>query len=140
VNVDHEEAPMARFHSRRAALRARPRSLADQADRVEPMGLDGNGLLTERMWFGDTEVIVHYDDIPDGDITELDGIRLTTPLRTVIDIAPDETREGLAEIVADCLERRMFTVAEAWERIERPDMVDRPGAQLLRSVLPPCER
>jgi len=40
--------------------------------------VDHNGRLTERQWLGDQEVVIHYDDIPDSDITEVDGIRVTT--------------------------------------------------------------
>jgi hypothetical protein len=55
---------------------------------VEPMGVDGNGQLTERMWLGEQEVIIHRGDVPETDITTVDGIRCTTALRTVIDVAP----------------------------------------------------
>jgi len=104
---------------------------------TEPLGVDGNGLLTERMWLGDQEVIVHRGDYPDSDITTVHGIRCTTPLRTVIDIAPDVPASHLDEIVADCLERGMFTVDEAWRRLAEPDMADLRGAELLRRALPP---
>jgi len=46
--------------------------------------IDHNGCLTERRLLGGQAVIVHYDDIPESDITVVDGIRVTTPLRTVI--------------------------------------------------------
>ena len=39
-------------------------------------------------------------------------------------------------MVQDCLKRRLFTVEEAWTRVEQPDMLKRPGAVLLREVLP----
>jgi hypothetical protein len=81
-------------------------------------------------------VIVHYDDIPASDLTTVDGIPCTTALRTVIDIAPDEDSEHLAEIVQDCLARGLFTVEEARRRLAQPDMATRPGAELLRRVLP----
>lgn len=104
---------------------------------VEPLGVDGNGLLTERMMMGDQEVIIHRDDVPDSDITVHKGIRVTTPLRTVIDCAPDMTQLDLLECVQDCLERGLFTVADAWQRLAQPDMVGRRGAEMLRHVLPP---
>ena len=80
---------------------------------AEPLGVDGNGVLTERMWIGDQEVIIHRDDVPESDVTTIDGIRCTTALRTVIDVAPDIEASHLAEIVRDCLERGLFTVEEA---------------------------
>lgn len=104
---------------------------------VEPLGVDGNGLLTERMWLGEHEVIIHRDDVPESDLTTVRGIRCTTALRTVIDVAPDVETEHLEEIVEDCLERGLFTVEQAWRRLAESDMDDRRGAELLRSVLPP---
>jgi hypothetical protein len=99
--------------------------------------VDANGCPTERMWLGDQEVIVHYDDdMPESDTTVVDGIPCTTPLRTVIDIAPTLDAARLDEIVQDCLERRLFTVEEAWARLGEPDMAGRPGAQALRRSLP----
>ena len=96
---------------------------------------DSNGCLTERVWRGGQEVIVHYDDVPETDITTVDGIRVTTPLRTVIDIAPDVEPELLERIVQDCLRRALFTVEDAHARLAEPDMRSRPGALLLRRVL-----
>jgi hypothetical protein len=105
---------------------------------TEPLGVDGNGLLTERTWLGDTEVIIHRDDVPPSDITVIDGIRCTTALRTVIDLAPELSTSHLHEIVDDALARGMFTVADAWRRLAEPDMATRRGAELLRQVLPPA--
>ncbi|TMK64672.1 MAG: hypothetical protein E6G60_06550 [Actinobacteria bacterium] len=96
---------------------------------------DSNGSLTERRRFGGQEVIVHYDDIPPTDITTVDGIPCTTALRTVIDIAPDLDRAQLRRVVQDCLDRQLFSVEEARARVVEPDMVGRPGALLLRSLL-----
>ena len=102
---------------------------------TEPLGVDGNGQLIERMWLGDQEVIIHREDVPETDVTTVRGIRCTTPLRTAIDLAPELEPAHLEEIVEDCLERGLFTVEEALRRINEPDMVDRRGAQLLRDVL-----
>ena len=85
---------------------------------------------------GDDDVIVHYDDIPASDVTTVSGIPCTTALRTVIDIAADVDLAHLENIVRDCLERRLFTVDEAWRRLSQPDMATRAGAALLRRVLP----
>ncbi|HZX56791.1 MAG TPA: hypothetical protein VFE86_19040 [Ilumatobacteraceae bacterium] len=104
-------------------------------DGPEPLGVDGNGSPTERMWIGGQEVIIHRVDLPESDITTLDGIRLTTPLRTVIDVAPEVEPDHLTEIVEDCLERRLFTVEDALRRLDEPDMVGHRGAELLRRAL-----
>jgi hypothetical protein len=106
--------------------------------RGEPLGVDGNGLLTERAWVGGQEVIIHRGDYPETDITTVKGIRCTTALRTVIDVAPEITASHLEEIVRDCLERELFSIEEALQRLGEPDMVDRPGAELLRRALPPA--
>lgn len=97
--------------------------------------IDSNGCLTEHVTMDGLEVIVHYDDIPESDITSVDGLRCTTPLRTVIDLAPDLDSEELADIIRECLDRKLFTVKEAMARIAAPDMLTRPGAQLLRQAL-----
>lgn len=97
--------------------------------------IDANGCLTERVNLGGQDVIVHYDDIPESDVTSINGIRCTTALRTVIDLAPELEAPELRKIVRDCLDRRLFTPEEAMARIAKPDMLNRPGARLLRQVL-----
>lgn len=99
-------------------------------------GVDGNGCLTEVVDIGGREVIVHYDDLPPSDLTVLNGVPVTTALRTVIDIAPEVSSEELVRIVHDFLDRNLFTVDEALARIAQPDMIHRRGAHLLRAVLP----
>jgi hypothetical protein len=111
--------------------------LDNRASLVEPLGVDGNGLLMERTWLGGQEVIIHRDEVPESDITTVNGIRCTTALRTVIDLAPELCAVHLADMVADLLDRGLFTVGEAWRRLAEPDMVGRRGAELLRRVLPP---
>jgi hypothetical protein len=97
--------------------------------------IDANACLTERVNTGGLEMIVHYDDIPESDITSINGLRCTTALRTVIDLAPELEGAELEQIVRDSLDRRLFTVAEAMARVSEPDMLNRPGAKLLRRLL-----
>lgn len=97
--------------------------------------VDANGCPTEHVVLDGHDVIVHYDDIPDSDITSIDGIPCTTPLRTVIDIAPETEAAELQRIVRHCLDRRLFSRKEAMARTAEPDMISRPGAQLLRQAL-----
>ena len=104
---------------------------------VEPLGVDGNGLLTERMWLGDQHVVIHRDDVPEKDITTVDGIRCTTALRTVIDLAPEVSATHLERMVRDCLERGLFTLEAARRRAAEPDLVGLRGAEALRRALPP---
>jgi hypothetical protein len=102
----------------------------------EPLMVNRDGVLIERRWVGEQEVIVHYDDIPASDRTTVSGIPCTTALRTVIDIAADVDLAHLETIVRDCLDRRLFTVDEARRRLSQPDMATRAGAVLLGRVLP----
>ena len=107
----------------------------DGLDGEEDVYFDSNGCLTERVWRGDQQVIIHYDDVPQTDLTTVRGIPCTTALRTVIDIAPEVDREHLKRIVDDCLRRKLFSVEEAHARLAQDDMRARPGALLLREVL-----
>lgn len=102
---------------------------------LEPFGVDGNGLLTERVWIGGVEVIVHQDDLPETDVTTVDGIRCTTALRTLIDVAPDSSAAHLEQMLQDCLVRGLFSVEEAWRRLAEPDMIERRGAQMVCRAL-----
>lgn len=104
---------------------------------AEPMGVDGNGDPVELRRVGDEEVIVHHADLPESDVTVHKGIPVTTPIRTMIDLAPEVDGDHLRAMVADCLSRGLFTLEEAWDRLAQADMVDRPGAVILRQHLPP---
>ena len=102
----------------------------------EPYGVDGNGLPTERRFLGDTEIIVHHAEVPESDVTVHLGIRVTTPIRTVIDVAPSLDPGELAAMIVEFLERGLFTLDEAWHRLGQPDMTDFRGAELVRRHLP----
>ena len=112
----------------------------DSDDDGEPLGVDGNGVPTERRQLGDQTVVIHYDDVPPSDITVVQGIRCTTALRTVIDLAPELTRGDLDLMVQDVLGRGLFTIDDAWRRLSQPDMATRRGAAILRALLPPTAR
>jgi hypothetical protein len=110
-----------------------PAMSSDQGN--DDVFIDANGCLTERIRVGDQQIVVHYDDIPESDITTVRGLRCTTPIRTVIDIAPEMPAAELDRIIRDCLDRNLFTVEQALARIGRPDMAARVGAQMVRSAL-----
>jgi hypothetical protein len=99
------------------------------------MERDSDGCPTERVWLGGQEVIVHYDDIPAKDITTVHGIRCTTALRTVIDLAADVDDDHLEQMVRDALHRRLFTREQAMARVGEDDISGRPGAVRLRQLL-----
>jgi hypothetical protein len=98
--------------------------------------VDANGCPTETIRVGGQELVVHYDDLPESDVTTVRGLRCTTPIRTVIDIAPETPARELERIIRDCLDRGLFTVEEALARIDQPDMTDRVGAHMVRAALP----
>ena len=54
---------------------------------VPVYSLDPRGHVVEHVNVDGQEVHLHYRDIPESEITTLHGLRLTTPLPTVIDIA-----------------------------------------------------
>ncbi len=64
----------------------------------------------------------------------VDGLRCTTPLRTVIDLAAQIDRDQLVQMVQECLDRGLFTPQEALERVGRPDIRDRVGARRVRDL------
>lgn len=97
--------------------------------------IDANGCPTERVQMGGQMVEVHYDDLPDSDITTLRGLRVTTPLRTVIDMATQVDETQLTEMIRHCLDRGLFSVEEALARVAEPDMATRTGATLLRRTI-----
>ena len=103
--------------------------------RTEALSINADGVLTERTWIGGDEVIVRYDDVPDCDRTTVQGIPCTTPLRTVIDLAPELDPTELRSMVDQCLGRRLFTMDEALARLDQPDMATRSGAVILRRHL-----
>lgn len=100
--------------------------------------IDENGCLGEVRDLGGTQLVIHYDDIPDSDKTIVDGLPVTTPLRTAIDLAIQVGEDDLERLVRECLERRLFTRAEAWERISQPDIRDRVGTWRFARVLERC--
>ncbi len=111
------------------------RGFDDSPQGFDPIGVDDAGMLVERHRIGDQEVIAHHGDLPEGDVTIVQGIPCTTALRTVIDLAADVSPIELRLMVQDCLLRRLFTVDEARARLAQADMADREGARRLREVL-----
>jgi hypothetical protein len=108
----------------------------DEDEGTIDWGVDGNGDPVEIVMIDGEEVIVHHtDSLPPHDITEVRGIPCTTPVRTVIDLAPEVDRDELDHMVEHFLDRGLMTVDEAWARLAEDDMADRRGAALLREVL-----
>ena len=96
---------------------------------------DRNGYPVERRRMGDQLLVLHYVDIPAEDMSVVDGIPCTTPLRTVIDVATDVDAASLDLMVDDCLGRGMFTEDEALARLARADLLRHPGGPLVVAAL-----
>jgi len=101
----------------------------------DDFSVDANGCLAERRSFDGIDVVLHYDDIPESDVDVIDGIRCTTALRTVIDLAAELDRPDLERMIDDCLARGLFTPGEAFARVAHPDMLGRRGAIVFAEVL-----
>ncbi len=97
--------------------------------------IDGNGLLAERVKFGDLEIVMHYDDVPDSDKTIVKGLPCTTPVRSAIDAAGELEEADVYRLARDCLDQGLFTADEVFARVARSDMLMRPGATRLARVL-----
>lgn len=96
---------------------------------------DHNGTEVEVRHMGAIELHVRRVTYPPQDLTVVDGIRTTTALRTVIDIASGVTPADLLAMLADALGKGIFDVVEARRRIAEADLVNHPGARALGAVL-----
>lgn len=102
------------------------------ARKIRDLGLDANGCPLEEWEMNGIVVLVHVDDLPESDLTMINGVRVTTPARTVIDLAASLLPTQLDDLLRDFLVRGVITVEELGDRLAEPDMVSRPGAQVLR--------
>lgn len=97
--------------------------------------IDTNGNLRERTTIGGQEVIVTYDDIPESDVTTIDGLRVTTPVRTLIDLASEVDAHELDRMLQHAFDHGLCTREEIVSRCSEPDLRSRPGARLLLRLL-----
>jgi very-short-patch-repair endonuclease len=72
-------------------------------------------------------------DLRDDEVTTLDGIPITTPARTILDIAEEATSREVEQALANALRMRLVTMDEMWQMVERHPT--HRGAPLLRRVL-----
>lgn len=101
-----------------------------------PLERDRNGRPIERRVVGGIEVVVHFDsDIPESDLTIVDGIPCTTAVRTLVDIAPELCAADLDHAIQDALARRLFSLEELSARCTAPDLAGALGARLIRRSL-----
>jgi predicted transcriptional regulator of viral defense system len=66
-------------------------------------------------------VHVHVGELSPGDIVDGTGYRMTTPLRSLVDIAADADEQQLARAIADAAGRGLLTVRRLRDRAEAVD-------------------
>ncbi len=77
----------------------------------------------------------HRSMLPSSDVTTCRGIPITTPTRTLVDLAAASSPEQLERAVADALRRRLVTRRGLKEAL----VGSRPGAPALRALLERAE-
>jgi hypothetical protein len=83
-----------------------------------------------------TDVVWHESRLLDAaDITERDGIPLTRPLRTLLDLGVVVDVDRLEELLDDGLRRGWFSVPSVSRRWEELGGLLRPGGRMVRAVL-----
>jgi hypothetical protein len=82
-------------------------------------------------------IIVHrlQEPIPDEDITTIDGIPVTKPARTLLDLATVESEEVVERCLDDALRRRLVSLPflESW--LEDPRRSRHRGARMLQRLV-----
>jgi Protein of unknown function (DUF559) len=69
------------------------------------------------------------------DVTELDGIPVTRPLRTLLDLGLVVGADRLEELLDDGMRRGWFSLTAVWRQWEQLGGLRRPGADVVMSVL-----
>ena len=82
-------------------------------------------------------VRVHRVTWIDGDVVRVDGLPVTAPVRTIIDLAGVLGAAELEALVADVRARRPVTLREVRARLDAIGTAGRPGSARLRRLLPP---
>jgi very-short-patch-repair endonuclease len=71
----------------------------------------------------------------DGHVTVIEGLRITTPGRTLFDLAGRLHPERVERLVDTCLSRRLTTVRDLAALLDDLQGRGRPGIQLMRSII-----
>lgn len=78
-------------------------------------------------------VVVHHGEVPDDDIEQREGFRVTTPLRSLLDVAAgDLDLDQLATAVSEALARGLFTRRMLLARVD--EFGDRAALRIERSL------
>jgi hypothetical protein len=82
-------------------------------------------------------VVVHRVTRIEGDVVRVDGLPVTSPVRTIIDLAAVLDAGELEALVADVRARRPVTLREVRVRLDEIGAAGRPGSARLRGLLAP---
>ena len=82
-------------------------------------------------------LVMRRRDLEPGDLVRHHlGVLLTSPVRTVLDLAMADGRPGRAErVVDDALEHGQVTIDQLWSRFQRMSDRGKPGSVHVRRVL-----
>lgn len=79
--------------------------------------------------------IVHRHALPRADVTTIEGIPVTTPARTLIDLASVTPAEAVEEALDDALRRGLVSIPHLRRRLAALARPGRPGVALMRRLL-----
>lgn len=81
----------------------------------------------------DPLVVLHHDDVPESEVEQRQAWRVTTPLRTLIDVAAgDLSQEQLNQAMSDALERGLVTRRAVLR--SSAELSERPALRLERAL------
>lgn len=78
---------------------------------------------------------VHRNQLRPSDATVKEAIPLTTPTRTLIDLAAVASRDATEEALDDALRRRIVSIPRVRRRLDEIARPGRPGIRVLRALL-----
>ncbi len=78
---------------------------------------------------------VHQNSLPPEDVTTMEGIPVTTPARTLIDLASVAERDRVEEALDDALRRRLVSIPRLRWCLDRTARSGRPGVGVTRALI-----
>jgi very-short-patch-repair endonuclease len=79
--------------------------------------------------------IIHRHPLPSSDVTVVEGLPVTTPARTLLDLASVAPRDKVEEALDDALHRGIVTIAGLRRRLAAVARPGRPGIATMRALL-----
>jgi very-short-patch-repair endonuclease len=128
-----------------ACLAAGPRAVASHRTAGALLGLCAAGDLTEASVPRGTRrarpgLRIHeVADLCPGDLGRVEGIPVTSPTRTLLDLAGTVGPAELEHVVERALTRRLTTLDRLYRRVQRVAEGGRPGIRALRDLIGPLQ-